>query len=303
MNKIVICIPTYKRPEMLKKLVMSILECSFNKSLIREVNIIIVDNDAGRTAESAVKLLKEKYNSVVSISYINYSVKGLSNVRNELLRNGLQMNPDFLIFVDDDEFVTPEWLDELVHTITANHGDIAMGPVNSLVSRNIPKYISCWLDRQHYLNNTKLDFIRTGNIIIRVKSLLEFNVWFDPRFNTSGGEDSFFGIQMIKKGASIYWASKAVACESVPDERANIKWLFKRYYNGANIYAYILKVERNYLKILKKLFVSALYVFSGICTLILIPITFEKRYWGIFKIAEGCGGIAGLLSLRYEEYK
>ena len=196
--------------------------CNFDKSLIRDVNIIIVDNDVCRTAESVVNELIEKNVTEHEISYFSYPVKGLSNVRNELLKNGLEHNPDFLVFVDDDEYVSPDWLNELVGTILTNNGDMTMGPVNSKVSSNVPGYISCWLERDDYFNNTILDFIRTGNLIIRAKSILERNIWFDPRFNKTGGEDSYFGLQMIKKGATVYWASNAIVWETVPDSRANI---------------------------------------------------------------------------------
>lgn len=302
MNKIVICIPTYKRPEMLKKLVSSILECNLNKALIRDVDIVIVDNDVSKTAESTVNELHEKHGTEHKISYFSYSVKGLANVRNELIRIGLELNPEFLVFVDDDEFVTPEWLNELVLTIISNNGDLVMGPVNSVLKKKVPESISSWLNRPDYPNNTKLYFIRSGNLIVRVSSLLEKNVRFDPRFNKTGGEDSYFGLKMLQKGATIYWASKAIAYEDVPDNRATIKWISRRFYNGANKYAYILNIEKDHKKRAKKLLVSFFYVLIGFLALILALFPVKKRYWGILKIYEGLGGIAGFLSLRYNEY-
>jgi succinoglycan biosynthesis protein ExoM len=303
MNKIAICIPTYKRPEMLNKLVISIINCNLDQSLIREVNIIIADNDISRSAESTVNELNEMHGTDHKITYLSYPVKGLSNVRNVLLKNGLEQDPDFLVFVDDDEYVTPDWLNELVGTVISNNGDMTMGPVSSQVSKNTPDYISCWLDRADYINNARLNFIRTGNLIIRVKSLLERNIWFDPRFNKTGGEDSYFGLQMIKQGATIYWSSGAIVCETVPDDRANIKWLSKRYYNGANKFAFILTIERNYIKILKKIIISLLYILLGFFALVLTPFPFKKRYWGLLKLCEGVGGIMGFLNVRYYAYK
>jgi len=302
MNKIVICIPTFKRPEMLKKLVLSILDCNIDTSLISSRNIVIVDNDAEMSAEATVAVLKENEAKGEEINYSCFPAKGLANVRNELLRIGLSLNPDFIVFVDDDEYVTADWLNELVGTIESNKGDMAMGPVNSVVGEHVSPSISCWLDRADYFNNARLNFIRTGNLIIRVTSLLERNIWFDPRFNKTGGEDSFFGLQMIKKGAQIFWASKAVVCETVPDDRANLRWLFARYYNGANKFAFILKIERNRVKIAKKIAVSLLYIIAGFFGLLLVPFPIKKRYKGLLKFSEGLGGIAGFLSLRYNAY-
>lgn len=302
MNKIVICIPTFKRPEMLKKLVLSIIECNIDESLISSRSIVIVDNDAGMSAEATVAGIIENEAKGVEINYSGFPAKGLANVRNELMRIGLAQNPQFIVFVDDDEYVVADWLNELVKTIESNNGDMAMGPIDSIVGKDIPPYISCWLQRENYLNNTRQYFIRTGNLIIRVASLLEKNVWFDPRFNKTGGEDSFFGLQMIKKGAKIFWASKAVVCEAVPDDRANIKWLSARYYNGANKFTFILKLERNRLKMARKIAVSLIYIVAGFFGLILIFFPITKRYKGLLKLSEGLGGIAGFLSLRYNEY-
>ena len=302
MYKIIVCIPTYQRPEMLKKLVISILECNIDKSLIKDVSIIIVDNDACKTAELVVSELKQNNTRDHEITYCHFPQKGLSNVRNELLKIGLDRNPDFLVFVDDDEFVSGNWLNELVGTIIRNNGDMAMGPVNSLVSKKIPEYISYWLKRPGHADNEMLHYIRTGNLIIRAESLSEKKIRFDPRFNHTGGEDSYFGLQMLKKGATIYWASRAIVYETVPDERANISWIAMRYYNGANKYSYILRIENNYCKIIKKLIVSFLYIILGFFSLILIPFPIRKRYLGILKLYEGWGGIKGLLGLRYNEY-
>lgn len=288
---------------MLKKLVISIVSCNINRSLIGSLNIIIVDNDALRSAEPTVEEMKNKNMGNPGIFYFNFPEKGLANVRNELLKRGLELEPDFLVFVDDDEFVTLEWLNELVKTIEKNKGDMVMGPVQSLVNRNISRYIACWLEREDYRNDTRLYFIRTGNLIIRTKSLLKYNIRFDTRFNKTGGEDSYFGVQMVNAGAKIYWASRAIVYETVSETRTNFSWLMKRYYNGANIFTFILKAEKRYIKLFKKLLVSFVYIIIGFCGLVLLPVPFEKRYWGSLKLAEGFGALAGFLSLRYKEYK
>lgn len=303
MNKIAICIPTYKRPEKLRRLVMSIAACRFNAAYIRDVNIIIGDNDSGMTAESIVIDLKESLNQISTIKYVYFPDKGLSNVRNELLKQAFSLNPDFLVFIDDDEYVTPEWLNELVKTIIGKKGDMVMGPVISLNGNKVSRFILCWIDRPVYSNNTKLNFIRTGNLIINAKSLLEKNIWFDTRFNATGGEDSYFGIQMIKKGATVYWAAEAIVYEPVPDDRATLLWLMKRYYNGANVYVHILNLEKEYYRLFKKFSISLLYLITGLIALVVLLIPINRKYWGLIKISEGMGGIAGIFNLKSYEYR
>jgi succinoglycan biosynthesis protein ExoM len=134
MYKLTICIPTYRRPLMLKQLLFSIFENKMDISLINEMDIIIVDNDIEKSAETIVNSINEGADRAKKLLYYNYAVKGLSHVRNELLNQALLLNPDFIIFIDDDEFVTPGWVNELLMTITRNDADAVRGPV-------IAKYI------------------------------------------------------------------------------------------------------------------------------------------------------------------
>lgn len=303
MNKIVIAIPTYKRTEMLKKLILSIKDCIINKSIIGEIRIIVVDNDIEKSAEDTVKNLLLENPEIQNVVYYNFTQKGLSNVRNEMLRKSFELNPDFIVFIDDDEFVSKEWLNEMVKTIITNEADIARGPVFVEIAENTPDYISCWFDRENYPDNSRLDKLSSGNLIMRRTSLQKFGIWFDNRFNTIGSEDSFFGIQLLKKDAKIYWAAKAITYETIPDKRANLSWLLKRNYRVAGTFIYILKVEKEYFKLVKKAIISLIYIFIGFFATVLMLLPIKRRYWGILKLSEGLGGIAGLGNKIYSEYK
>jgi succinoglycan biosynthesis protein ExoM len=303
MNTIAICIPTYRRPLLLSKLITGILESSTDPSIIKCVKIIIVDNDALRSAEKSVSELQTKNRSGVSIEYHCFPAKGLSNVRNELLKKAFLVNPHYIVFVDDDEHVSVEWLNELVKTIIQNKADLVMGPVISLFDSYVPESISCWFDRPLYPDNNSITAIATNNLIINASTLMTSGVWFDMKFNTIGAEDSYFGLQLLKYGARGFWSSNAIVYETVPDSRANLNWLMRRYYNGANTYTYILKLEKEYRELSKKLLASLFYVICGLLALVLVPLPLRKKYWGPLKISEGVGAIAGSLNMKYNEYK
>lgn len=303
MYNIAICIPTYKRPLMLEKLVLSIVGCKFDESTIKDVKILIVDNDVEKTAERTINALKEKFNDSHKIEYLCHPAKGISNVRNELIKKALLSNPDFIVFVDDDEYVVSEWLNELIKTLIINDADAVRGPVLAKFDKKIPDYVSYWFKRESYPNNYQLDTFTTGNLILKRASLQKYNIWFDSRFNVTGAGDYYFGIQLLKKGARIFWAANAITYETIPESRANIKWLIKRYYRGASTYMWVMKLEKQYMKLVKKILVSLVYIISGILALIILPFPIEKRYWGILTITEGIGGITGLFSVLYLEYK
>ena len=244
--------------------------------MIKDVNIIIVDNDIEKTAEIIVTEIKDRLCDAFKLNYYNYPVKGLSNVRNELLKKALLQNPDFIVFIDDDEFVTPYWLIELLTTIINNNADAARGPVIAKLNKKISNYVSCLFERNNYTDNAQVFSFTTGNLILRRKSLEKYNVWFDKRFNHTGGEDSFFGIQMMKKGATLYWSANAIVYETIPDTRANIKWLLIRIYREARTFTYILKLEKEYLRIMKKILVSLVYIIAGSGAIILLILPIKK---------------------------
>ena len=303
MNNIAICIPTYKRQAMLKQLILSIAQCNIDKSIINNINIIVVDNDADKTAEIVIQNLKTENDKMYDLHYYNYAVKGLANVRNELIVRALQFKPDFLVFIDDDEYVTVNWINELVKTVINNNADAARGPVLAKITNSVPKSIAKLLEREKHENNAQLLLWTTGNLIVRRTSLEAYNVWFDKRFNSTGSEDTFFGIQMAKKGATIFWAANAVTYEVIPKKRTQLKWFIGRAYRGGGMYMFILKLEKDYLRIANKVLISLLYIFVGLLSSIFVLFPIKFKYWGVLKLSDGVGALAGLLNIHYKEYK
>ncbi|MCG2459689.1 glycosyltransferase [Flavobacteriaceae bacterium F89] len=302
MYHLVIGIPTYKRPAMLEKLVKSIYASNINKEFISDVDILIVDNDKDRTAETTSLKLGNRCPTNFRFNYHNYAIRGLSNVRNEIIQRAFKLNPDYIVFVDDDEYVTKNWLNELIYSVVSNDADMAMGPVLPDFEKKVPEAISHWFYRPQNDNRKKLDFIITGNLIMCSKFLKEHQLQFDLRFNTTGSEDSYFGISVLKENGAIYSAAKAVVYETIPEKRATLKWLLQRSYNGANSYIYMMILERSYGKIIKKFFISLIYILFGFVFLLFLLFNFKYRYYGLLKMAEGIGGLTGFLNIQFHEY-
>ena len=168
MNHLVIGIPTYKRPLLLERLVTSIYACNVDIKFISSITILIVDNDQDRTAELPSLKLNKNCPDHFKFQYYNYAMKGLSNVRNEIIEKALQLRPDYILFVDDDEYVTKNWLDELIFCIVENSGDMAMGPVLPNFENKVPSAISHWFIRPSHLYGEQLGLIITGNLIMKL---------------------------------------------------------------------------------------------------------------------------------------
>lgn len=302
MNRLVIGIPTYKRPLWLEKLVHSIYTCNIDKKFISTIDILIVDNDIDQTAETISSKLKNNSTFNFNLHYHNYPIKGLSNVRNEIMAKALLFEPDFVVFIDDDEYVTDHWLNELIYAAVKNNGDMVIGPVIPEFELMASEAISTWFLPPQFRNHEKLDFITTGNLIMRAKFLKDHQMQFDTRFNTTGSEDFYFGICVLKEKGTIYYASEAIAYECISKKRATLKWLLQRKYRGANSYMFIMILEKDFTGVVRKIITSIIYFVLGVVGLLLLPFKFKYRYFGIMKIAESLGGFAGLLNIKYNEY-
>jgi len=302
MNRLVIGIPTYKRPFLLEKLINSIYECNIDKNFISTIDILIVDNDIAKTAELTTSKSENKCPDNFKLHYHHYPKKGLSNVRNEIIEKAFGFEPDYIVFVDDDEYVTKNWLNELIYCMVKTNCDMAMGPVIPEFEKKVSTALSLWYFPTEYENHQKLDFIMTGNLIMRSNFLLKHKLRFDPRFNTIGGEDSYFGIYVLKEHGTINYASKAVVYEYISEKRSSLKWLLQRRFNGANTYTYIMILEKDYIQVLKKIIISLIYLLVGLVCLVLLPFKFKYRYFGLAKIVEGMGGFSGLMNIKFNQY-
>ena len=118
MCKITIGIPTYQRPAMLDKLLQSIFASHLDPALIKQVDIIIVDNDIEKTAEQTVIKWAKSPISPFGLHYYSCPTKGLANVRNEIIEQALLFEPDYMVGMDDDQYVTPTWLNELIARVS-----------------------------------------------------------------------------------------------------------------------------------------------------------------------------------------
>ncbi len=295
MYNIAICIPTYKRPLWLRRLILSIFNGNIDRTLINNLWVIIVDNDIEKTAENIIIQMKEGDQRLNHIYYYHYAVKGYANVRNELFKRALAFNPDYITCIDDDEYATDDWLNQLLITITSNHSHIAIGPVIRICETTVPKYISYWFTSYITNNSSNIRSFGTGNFIISVSFLINNNLNFDNRFNESGGEDLYFSVNAINKNAKILLAKEAIAYETVPESRATIKWLMRRFYRTALTYSYVMKIEKKYFALFIKFVICIVYLFFGLLALFALLLPIKRKLWGLIKISESIGGIVGII--------
>jgi succinoglycan biosynthesis protein ExoM len=218
-----VCICTYKRPRLLKKLLMEL-----DKQVSEELftySIVVADNDRLESAKPIVEEFAAQ--SRLGTVYCVQIEQNISLTRNEALKYA---RGDFIAFIDDDEFPIPNWLVTLFKACEAHAVDGAIGPVKPFYEQEPPRWVlrGRFHERPTYQTGFVLDWRkgRTGNLLFRSKILCPDELAFRPEFLT--GEDQDFFSRMIEKGHVFIWCNEAVAYEVVPPVRWNRLFMLKR---------------------------------------------------------------------------
>jgi succinoglycan biosynthesis protein ExoM len=231
--RVAICIGTYKRPELLRDLLLGISRQTFRKEPAPEIEIIVVDNDPLRTAEPVCASAKLLW----PLKYFVEQRRGITHVRNRAVQEAGGV--DFLAFIDDDEVPTPHWLDELLATQHRFAADVVVGPLYPQFAPGTPEWVesSRLFHRPAFSTGQSLEVCSAGNALVRREVFLRVPA-FDDRFNLSGGEDTHFFLRVRKAGYLMIWSQEAIVSEPIAPERANLPWLLRRGYQCGNTWSF-----------------------------------------------------------------
>ena len=221
---ICICICTYRRPDLLTRL-LDKLEGQETENAF-DYSIVIVDNDKNESARQVVERLARRSN--VSIKYCVEPDQNIALARNKAIENA---QGDYVAFIDDDEFPHNKWLSTLFKMLENSPVDGVLGPVIPYFDSNPPSWIleGKFFDRPMHPTGTILTwkFTRTGNALIRFEILKNIHPFFNPQLG-SGGEDRDFFRRLIAKGHRFVWCNEAEVYEVVPPHRWNESFMLRR---------------------------------------------------------------------------
>ncbi|SFU45847.1 glycosyltransferase family 2 protein [Nitrosospira multiformis] len=227
-----VCICTYRRPELLAKLLDSLARQSFSEYF----EIIVVENEtAGRAAE-IVKRAKG-HHARLNIQFAIEPRKGISFARNTAVSLACG---DFIAWIDDDETASENWLTGLYAAQRINCADAIFGPVIPIFpedSLSWPKRSKVF-ERPRHPTGTQIDAreARTSNALVKAGWFRTGAPPFDIRLANTGGEDTDFFFRMQSTGARFEWCDEASVFELVPLERQRVTWILERRLRGATNY-------------------------------------------------------------------
>jgi GT2 family glycosyltransferase len=274
------------------------------------VRVVIVDNDAQESASSVVKEFASSF--PFPIQYLVEPRPGIPAARNKAVAEAA--GSELVAFIDDDEVPDSRWLQELLSAQIAWDADGVGGPVLPVFEYGAPSWLTKggFFDRPRFSSGSVRDRIYTGNVLLR-STMLGFSAApFDEALSEIGGSDSALSERLLENGAKLVWCDSALVYESVPSERANLRWLVLRRIRTTSMYV-ILRVQRQGGRFswMKWMIRGCAHILLGIprSTRLLVPSEDGRRplrgifAHGILEMAHGWGMVLGSFGATYREYR
>jgi glycosyltransferase involved in cell wall biosynthesis len=225
LDHIGVCIPTYKRPDLLKGL-LAMLGRQKSGGFFR-YSVHVVDNDGARSAKAVV--IEFASRAPFLVTYAVEPVQNISLARNRALRCA---EGNLLAFIDDDEIPTEEWLLNLYLARRASGADGVIAHVLPLFDTHTPSWLikSGLCERPSFRNGTVLtdDEGRTGNALLRRDVLDGLETPFRPEKGRTGGEDAEFFRTLIAQGHIFVWCDDAPVYEHIGPSRCRKQYYIER---------------------------------------------------------------------------
>jgi glycosyltransferase involved in cell wall biosynthesis len=218
-----VCICTYKRPHLLRRL-LGELSAQDTGGLFK-YSIVVADNDHLQSAKRLVSDFAAL--TSVPVKYCVEPQQSIALARNKAVEN---VDGDFVAFIDDDEFPGKDWLLNLLKTSREYKADGVLGPVKRHFDEKPPNWIakSKFYERPTYPTGFVLGWRqgRSGNLFLKSEMFTAPIQPFNPEFRT--GEDQDFLRRMMENGRVFVWCNEAVVFEVVPPIRWKRTFILKR---------------------------------------------------------------------------
>ena len=272
-----VAVCTAKRPLMLKACLESLITQEIPAGWRAE--IIVIDNEAGRSAESIVVETAAK--SPLPIAYVHEPNRGIPFARNQALEASLGHGAEWIAFIDDDEVAEKGWLKALMAVACKTRADVLHGQTRY----NYPAQCTKWMpDKKRKPKKTgdSLACAATNNVMFRTR-LAHPSHWglrFDTEKALTGGSDTAFFYRATDNGARIIYVADAIVTENVPEERCSYRWRMRRYYRcSANASSIEIARKGRLLSALRLLPKFARNLVAGAAICLLLPLAIFHARW------------------------
>jgi glycosyltransferase involved in cell wall biosynthesis len=298
--RVAICIATFRRLEPLRELLVGVSHLTFRKVPAPEITVVVIDNEPSGSAEDICNEAMLPW----PLKYVVESRRGIAQARNRAIFEAGDV--DFVAFIDDDEYPSYAWLDELLATQSHFAADVVSGPVIPDFDADVPYWVreGMFFNRAIHHSGQALDKCHSGNVLIRAGVFEKLSA-FDERFALTGGEDTQFFLRVSQSGFSMVSSSRAVVHEPVTRARGNLRWVLRRAYQSGNSWVLSeISLDRTIPTRLIRLFKGFGWIVQGTLSM---PISLFRGTAALARslrnIVLGAGMLAGLAGHNFKPYE
>lgn len=196
-----IIIPTYNRPETLRRCLLSLVSLDADRS---QFEVIVVDDGSENSCESIVK----KESSDLHWIFIRQENQGPAAARN---LGASYAKGRYLAFLDDDCSLSTDWF-AMLPKFLDEHSMIGGQTINMLTknifstaSQELIEYLYSYFSQ----NSHEAQFITSNNMIVPTSLFMSIG-GFSVEFTKAAAEDRDFCDRWLLAGQSIRYASEIV---------------------------------------------------------------------------------------------
>ena len=200
---ITIAVLTYLRPADIEESLPRLLDQA--RRYGPSAQVLVVDNDPNGSARSTVSKFAGD-----DLRYVVESTPGIAAARNRAID---ESTSDLLVFIDDDERPSHDWLVNLVETFDRHRGTLGVAGLgeSEFASPPDPWIIQGgFFERLNPSTGTMLEVVATNNLLLDRRVLSATRLRFDEQFGLSGGSDTMFSHEARRLGLSFRFCREAL---------------------------------------------------------------------------------------------
>jgi succinoglycan biosynthesis protein ExoM len=302
---LVIAVLTYRRPDDLATALPLLIRQAEAAPL--QASVLVVDNDPDAGARRQV----QDFGSAM-VTYVHEPRPGIAAARSRALAEAQVQDASLLVFIDDDEVPSEDWLASLLKLQGETGATAVVGPVISEYAATPDPWIIAgeFFRRRRLPTGTALTVAATNNLLLDLGQVRALGLDFNQAFGLMGGEDTLFTRQLVQRGGTMVWCDEALVVDRVPASRLTRSWVLRRAYSSGNSWSRVaLELAgsgRTGLGLRARLLGSGAARVAGgaakaaVGTLSRSP---GRQAKGLRTLARGAGMTAGAVGARYSEYR